>query len=144
MMKPAKKMKQRMHGAAPLAAFALGLGLVVAAGCAGTQRSPQAYRADTQKALESRNSQIKSCYDKVLARDAAAAGTITLRFVVEKDTGAFAKATVDPATTSAKEPLVVCVLEAVNGLKLQPPDDNEGRATFSYELQPSPPPAPPT
>jgi hypothetical protein len=137
-------MRKRMRGAAPLAALGLVLGLGAAAGCAGTQRSSQAYRADTQKALESRSSQIKSCYDKLLAGDADAAGTVTVRFVVEKDTGAFTKATVDPAKTSAKEPLVVCVLEAVNGLKLQPPDDNEGRATFSYELQPSPSSAPPT
>lgn len=108
--------------------------------CAGTKRSPQAYRADTQKVLETRNAQIQGCYNALLASDAAAGGTVTVRFVVEKKTGAFAKATVDPAASTAKEPAVMCVLNAMSGLQLQPPDANEGQATFQYELQPAPPP----
>ena len=108
------------------------------AACAGTKRSPQAYRADTQQVLATRNDQIKRCYDKVLAADAAATGTVTVRFVVEKKTGAFTKATIDPSASSAKEPLVMCVLEAVNGLALRPPDANEGQASFTYELAPTP------
>ncbi len=110
-------------------------------GCAGTKRSPQAYRADTQKVLETRNEQIQGCYNALLASDAAAGGTVTVRFVVEKKTGTFAKATVDPAASTAKEPAVLCVLNAMSGLKLQPPDANEGQATFQYELQPAPPPS---
>jgi hypothetical protein len=109
--------------------------------CAGTQRTPQAYRADTQKVLETRNAQIEGCYNALLATDAAAGGTVTVRFVVEKKTGTFAKATIDPAASTAKEPVVLCVLNAVSGLKLEPADGNEGQATFQYELQPAPPPA---
>jgi hypothetical protein len=109
--------------------------------CAGTVRSPQVYRDDTQKVLESRNAQIQSCYDEVLKTDASAGGTVTVRFVVEKKTGAFAKATVDPSASTAKEPAVLCVLDALRGLKLDPADANEGQATFSYELQPPSPPA---
>jgi hypothetical protein len=30
------------------------------------------------------------------------------------------------------------VLKAVEGLKLDPPDRNEGRATFVYEFKPAP------
>lgn len=111
--------------------------LALAAACAGTRRTPAAYRADTRQVLETRNAQIKSCYDGLLANDPSAAGTVTVRFVVEKETGAFTKATLDPGTTTAKEPLALCVIEAVNGLKLDPPDANEGQATFSYELKPS-------
>ena len=120
--------------------FALAvLAIPMATACAATKRSPQAYRADTQQVLESRNAQIKACYDKQLASEggAAAGGTITVRFVVEKKTGAFTKATVDPSASSAPEPLVVCVLEALNGLKLEPPDASEGQATFRYELRPA-------
>lgn len=107
--------------------------------CAGTKRSPQAYRADTQQVLETRNAQVKRCYDQQLAREAGAgaSGTITVRLVVEKKTGAFTKATIDPGASNAPEPLVLCVLEALAGLRLDPPDANEGHATFRYELQPA-------
>lgn len=115
------------------------LAVAMVTACGATKRSPQGYRVDTQKVLETRNGQIKSCYDKLLEGDAGAGGTVTVRFVVEKETGTFTKATVDPNTSNAKEPLVLCVLEAVNGLKLDPPDANEGQATFSYELRPSAP-----
>ena len=124
-----------MKKIAPLTLLAVALG----AACAGTKRSPQAYRVDTQKALETRSGQIKSCYDELLRKDPAAAGTVTVRFVVEKQTGAFAKAAVDPSKSTAKEPLIACVLDAIHGLELDPPDANEGQATFSYELAPSGP-----
>lgn len=124
---------------APLTVLVLAAAL--AAGCAATKRSSQVYRADTQKVLEARNDQIKTCYDDALKADASLAGKVTVRFVVEKKTGTFTKATVDPAQSDAKEPLVLCVLNAVAGLKLEPPDTNEGQATFSYMLQPGSPPA---
>jgi len=115
------------------------LAVVMVAACAGTKRSPQAYRADTQKVLETHNEQIKRCYDKLLERDAGVSGRITVRFTVEKKTGTFTKATVDPNTSSAGEPLILCVLDAINGLKLDPADANEGQAMFSYELKPAGP-----
>jgi hypothetical protein len=120
-----------------IALAALSLPMLI--GCAGTKRSPQAYRAATQQVLETRNAQVKSCYDKLLAREAGAgaSGTVTVRFVVEKKTGAFTKATVDPGATNAREPVVLCVLEALAGLRLDPPDANEGHATFRYELRPA-------
>jgi hypothetical protein len=122
-----------MSKIAPLTLFAVAM----VAACAGTKRSPQAYRVDTRKALETRSGQIKSCYDELLEKEPAAAGTVTVRFVVEKETGAFAKAAADPSKSTAREPLVACVLDAIHGLKLDPPDANEGQATFSYELGPS-------
>jgi hypothetical protein len=128
-----------MIKSAPGSMLAVALAVALAAGCAGTKRSPQAYRADTQRVLETRNPQVKLCYDLVLAgpAGAATAGTVTVRFVVEKKTGVFRKATVDPAASSAGEPLIMCVLESLRDLKLDPPDANEGQATFRYELQPA-------
>ena len=137
--------KPQKTPAAPLArklALPAALAASLLTACAGTKRSPQAYRADTQQVLATRNDQIKRCYNQVLARDAAATGTVTVRFVVEEKTGAFTKATVDPSTSNAKEPLVMCVLEAMNGLALRPPDANEGHASFTYELAPAAAPAP--
>ena len=115
----------------------LGLCIVMLAACSATKRSQAAYRQDTQQVLETRRDRITSCYDTALAADPKIAGLVTLRFVVEKKTGAFVNTTVDPTKSNATEALVVCVLEAVKGLALNPPDANEGQATFVYDLQPS-------
>jgi hypothetical protein len=112
---------------------------VFIAACSAHVRSPETYRNDTQRVLETRNARVKSCYDEALAADANVSGVVTVRFIVEKKTGTFTKATIDPTKSTATEPLVLCVLNAVNGLKLEPPDKNEGQATFVYELRPAPP-----
>jgi hypothetical protein len=117
---------------APFSAF------VFIAACSAHVRSPETYRDDTQQVLETRNARVKRCYDQALAADPTVSGVVTVRFVVEKQTGAFTKATIDPAKSTAKEPLVLCVLDAVNGLRLEPPDKHEGQATFVYELRPTP------
>lgn len=111
--------------------------IVLLAACSATKRSQTMYRQDTQAVLETRSDRIASCYDKALEANPKIAGLVTVRFVVEKKTGAFVSATVDPTKSNASEALVVCMLEAVKGLALNPPDTNEGRATFVYELQPS-------
>ena len=107
------------------------------AACSATKRSPTAYRQDTQAVLETRRDRIASCYDKALDTNPQTSGLVTVRFVVEKKTGTFVKATVDPTRTNASEALVLCVLGAVNGLVLTPPDASEGQATFVYDFQPA-------
>ena len=108
------------------------------AACGGKARKPDVYRADTQKLLDLRSPQLKSCYDQALASDAKLAGTVKVHFVVAKKTGVITEPKVDPAST-APELLGRCVLQALEGLKLEPPDRNEGRATFEYTFQPEPP-----
>lgn len=111
--------------------------LLILAACGGTSRGLEAYRADTQKLLETRNLALKSCYDDALRSDAKLTGTVTIKFVVEKQTGAIRSASVDGAQTSAPSILGECVLQAVSGLKLEPADRNEGQATFVYEFKPA-------
>ena len=106
------------------------------AGC-GTARSVDAYRSDTEKLLQSRGDQIKSCYDAALKTDRKVAGTVAVSFVVEKDSGVISQATIDAGKTTAPSALGQCVVGAVTGLKLDPGDRNEGRATFVYEFKPS-------
>lgn len=113
-----------------------GLALALAA-CGGTARNLDAYRGDTQKLLESHQAQVASCYSEALKDDRKLAGTVTLHFVVEKKTGAFTQVAVDPAHTSAPSSLWPCVMRVVEGLKLDPADKQEGRATFIYELKPA-------
>jgi hypothetical protein len=108
------------------------------AGCGGTARNAETYRADTRQLLDVRSSQLRTCYDEALANDATLAGTVKVHFVVAKKTGAISNVTLDPQS-SAPEPVGRCVVQALEGLKLDPADRNEGRATFEYTFQPPPP-----
>jgi len=119
----------------------VGLGAVVlgmVAGCSFAARSPDMYRDDTQKLLDTRNAQLKACYDDALKTDAKMAGTVTVQFVVEPETGKVTKAAIDKTKSTAPDALGQCVIRSVDGLVLQPPDANEGQATFSYEFKPNP------
>lgn len=111
------------------------------AACAGTSRGVAAYRTDTSALVESRSAQVKACYDDALKADASLAGTVTVQFVVEKQTGAIRQATVAADQRPAPPALGQCVVKALDGLVLAPPDRNEGRATFVYDFQPTPAPA---
>ncbi|MEO7731194.1 MAG: hypothetical protein ABIY55_09500 [Kofleriaceae bacterium] len=113
--------------------------LLAGSGCAGTARGPDAYREDSSQLLQTRSGQLARCYEAALKTDGTLNGTVTVQFVVEKHTGALAHAAVDPARSSAPAALGQCVLTAVSGLALQPPDRNEGQATFVYEFKPRPP-----
>jgi|SRR6185369_3363108 len=111
--------------------------LASAVACAGTARGLEAYRTDTNNLLETRSAQLKSCYDDALKTDAKLAGTVTVQFIIEKQTGAIANAAVEQDKTTAAPILGQCVVKAVDGLVLAPPDRNEGRATFVYEFKPT-------
>lgn len=113
--------------------------LLAGSGCAGPARGPAAYRADSSQLLQTRSDQLARCYDAALKTDGALSGTVTVQFVVEKQTGMLAHAAVDPARSSAPAALGECVLTAISGLALQPPDRNEGQATFVYEFKARPP-----
>lgn len=114
-------------------------GLTVIAGaiaaCGGTARNMATYRADTQQLLTSRDDQIQQCYDGALQGDATLAGTVTVKFTVAKKTGAITNASVDPTQTTAPKALSDCVLQAIDGLVLSPPDKNEGQATFTFDFK---------
>jgi hypothetical protein len=115
---------------------------LTATACSGTARGLEAYRADTAKLLDSRSAQLQSCYDAALKGDNKLAGTVTVQFVVEKKTGSITDATVDAAHSTAPPALGDCVVKAIDGLKLDPADRNEGRATFVYEFKPASAPKP--
>ena len=116
----------------------LWIALLAVGACAGTKRSPEAYRNDTRKTLDTRTGKIAACYDQALAKDAALGATVTIDFTVEKKTGKYTSAKVDPTSAGAPEPVVLCILEAMQGLALDPPDGNEGKATFVFDLHPAP------
>lgn len=122
-----------------LSLLSLSLGLV---GCSFAARSPDMYRDDTRSVLETKNEQIKTCYDEVLKTNKDAQGKVTVKFTVAKDTGVFANVATDPAGTTAPAELSQCVLNALQGLALTPGDKSDGVATFVYEFTAGEPPVP--
>jgi hypothetical protein len=114
---------------------------VVLAGCAVGARSPDAYRDDTKKVLDTKNADIRACYDQVLKEDPSAHGTVTVKFDVETDQGAIGNVSVDATHTTAPAPVAECVTKSLPGLTIAPPDARTGAATWVYEF--SAPPAPP-
>ena len=111
--------------------------VLFALGC-GTARDVGTYRSDTQKLLDSRRADLGRCYDEALKGDAKLAGAVTVRFLVERKSGLVKDAEVDTAKSTAPKALGACVLRAVDGLRMEPGDRNDGRATFVYEFKPSP------
>jgi hypothetical protein len=99
------------------------------------------YAADTQKVLESKSADIKKCYDEALKAKQDLAGKVTVKFTVKNETGELTNIQIDPANTTGAQPLQGCVTAALQGLKLTPPDEKEGIATYSWEFQASPAPA---
>nr|PZN28314.1 MAG: hypothetical protein DIU78_02980 [Pseudomonadota bacterium] len=102
------------------------------------------YRDDTRALLETRNDQIRSCYDDLLKSNPSLQGRVTIRFVVEPDTGMLRDITTDPAGTTAPPEVAQCVTSALQGIALNPGDKREGHAMFVYDFAPGGAPAAPT
>jgi hypothetical protein len=112
-------------------------------GCSFAAREPNRYRADTRSLLETGNAALKTCYDSVITGNKGAVGNVTVNFTVQAETGRVTALKVDEANSSAPQPVQQCVLDAVGGVgTLDPPDANDGIATFSYEFEVAPQAAP--
>lgn len=96
-------------------------------------RSPEDYRQATRALLESKESTFKQCYEGVLASTPNAAGSVAVEFVVEEKTGKILTPKSLPAST-APEPLQECVVNGLNGLALDPPDQRKGLATMTFDF----------
>ena len=104
----------------------------VSAGCTFMARSTDQYRTDTRAKLEETNSSVQSCYDTALAANPAQSGKVVVTFTVEKKTGNLMNVAADPNQSTAPDNLQNCVVKALEGLKLDPPDQREGQATFEW------------
>ena len=110
------------------------LAAVGSAGCAGAIRTAEPYRDDVAKVLETKNGDVKACYDNALKTNKTLSGTVTVHFGVEMKTGAF-----KDIKTDGPPELSTCVSTALTGLVLTPGDANNGDATFVYEFTVGPP-----
>jgi len=113
------------------------------AGCSFHARSPDEYRDATQALLETKSADIKTCYDGALKGKSDLAGTVTVHFTVEAETGKIGNVQADVAKTQAPDVLQQCVVKSIDGLVLNPPDANPGDGTFEYQFVVGPQPAAP-
>jgi hypothetical protein len=107
--------------------------LGILSGC-GLTRSPEEYRDATKAVLEKKNDDIRACYDAVLKASPGVAGTATVKFDVQEDTGKVANVTVDKATSTVPDPVADCVTKTIAGLAIAPPDSHKGEGTWAYQF----------
>jgi len=112
-----------------------------AIGCSFAARNPESYRDDTQALLETKRAEIEQCYDRELETDSTASGTVVVTFTVQSETGKIIDAAIDRQRTSAPDTLGACVTQTIATLRLAPPDQSDGNATFVYEFTVGPSPA---
>jgi hypothetical protein len=112
---------------------AIAMVCAILSGCA--VRSPEMYRDDTRKLLESKQTGLQACYDAELQSHPDAAGKVIVRFTVEDDTGKIVDPKIDDLQSTPNRTLRGCVLDALKGLVLDPPDERTGDATFVWEFQ---------
>ncbi len=129
-------MKQR-HGVSPSRAVVGSLVLLAstlgACSMSYFARSPEDYRVATRALLESKQSDFTRCYEGLLVRTPDAAGTVAVQFVVEEKTGKILTPSSLPEST-APAPLQECVVNGLNGLALDPPDQRKGMATMTFDF----------
>lgn len=104
-------------------------------GCSFHARDAADYQKVTRELVESKGADIKSCYDSALKVDPKVAGTVVVKFTVQHETGKIANAKVDETSSSAPANLGQCIVNALEGLVLEPPDARDGDATFQWEFQ---------
>ncbi len=107
---------------------------LAASGCSYHARDAESYRKVTREVLETRNADIKDCYDKALKNDPKVSGVVVVKLKVEKDTGVIKDVHIDDQATTAPKDLGQCVVGALDGLKIDPPDARDADAEFSWEL----------
>lgn len=117
----------------PLAGLAL-VAALGSVGCGGLARPAEVYRDDTAKMLATANEGITNCYNQVLKSNPTASGSVTVRFVVQDETGKLRRIKVDPARSSAPAEVQECVTKYISDLKLEPADSQKGIAMFSWDF----------
>jgi hypothetical protein len=115
------------------ALIALGISCATLTACGA--RNALTYRDETRKLLETKLVGLQACYDAELQRHPAAAGKVVVRFKISNETGQIVNPHVDDLASTPNRTLRGCVLDALKGLALDPPDARTGDATFTWEFQ---------
>jgi hypothetical protein len=110
------------------------LALLLLGGCSFYARGPDAYRQAVRNMLDTKSPTVESCYNGARAQNPQSQGAVVVRFDVEPKTGDIVRPEIVKEQTTADETLQRCVLESLAGLKLDPPDQRQGQATFRWEF----------
>jgi len=110
------------------------LALLSLGACSFYARGADDYRKATRELLETKNGSLEACYERSLADSEGAKGKVVVEFEVQAKTGKIVKAKVVETKTEASEALQRCVLSVLDGLKLDPPDQRTGNATFEWDF----------
>lgn len=114
----------------------VGLGLVLGlSACSGLARDTATYQADTSALLDTRTAELQACYNRELRLNRDAIGTLTVRFVVEKESGRVTQLEWDRNHSTVSDTLATCALGALEGLRLAEPDQRDGEATFRFSFR---------
>jgi hypothetical protein len=108
--------------------------LVALSGCSFYARGSKDYREAVRTVLDTKSGAIEGCYKSELQGNDKAQGKVVVHFDVAPKTGEFTNADVVKDQTTANKPLQKCVLSAIEGLKLDPPDARKGDATFAWDF----------
>jgi len=121
----------------PLSLITLFILVAGAMGCSVqfVARDADAYRQDTRDLLSTKNGDIKSCYDEQLKTNPNTNGLTVVNFKVQEETGKLINIQLDAEKSTAPDTLNQCVMNAMDGLVLDPPDQREGVASFSWEFK---------
>jgi hypothetical protein len=107
--------------------------------CSCVARDAERYRVDTRSLVETKNASVKKCYDVALATNPELSGDVVVNFQVEKKTGKILGTKIDSARSTAPDSLGQCIVEAIDGLTLDPVDRREGQATLTWTFKANPP-----
>ena len=122
-----------MNSKLKIMSSALVLVLMASSGCTFFARSAEDYQTVTRELVNSKSESIRSCYDTALKTDEGAGGKVIVNFVVAKKTGIITNPAIDPRSDAATN-LSECVVSAIDGLTIDPPDQRDGMATFTWEF----------
>jgi len=103
--------------------------------CSFHARGADDYRSVTRSLMQTRSGQLQSCYEQEIARDPASGGDVAVDFQVEAKTGKVLSPKVAAPDTTASEPLQRCVVTALDGLVLDPPDQRTAQARFVWSFE---------
>jgi hypothetical protein len=103
-----------------------------ATGCS-SGRTAGVYSDETRALLQTKTPTLTECYNARLKQAPQAHGLVTVHFTVQKETGAITNVTIDEKSTAGPN-LRECVMGALQGLVLTPPDENDGEATFTWDF----------
>jgi hypothetical protein len=78
---------------------------------------------------------LDGCYERALKADAHAGGDVAVAFQVEAKTGKLHSPALVPERTTVSEELGQCVVTALNGLVLDPPDQRTAEAEFVWTFE---------